>query len=159
MIFRIILCSVRSIVWFEKKYPLPSSSRTTNNEGENTTKEGRIEKENETTSLAQHHNSSTENHSDSDNETPSTTPVALPPIWLDRIMAVVYPGSLGVDEGIAHLTMKASVMKPFHTYVLFTFNSSYTPPPTFFFFSFFFIDMFLWFLLDDFAHMIIGFNA
>jgi hypothetical protein len=26
-------------------------------------------------------------------------------------MAVVYPGSLGVDEGIAHLTMKASVSK------------------------------------------------
>ena len=26
----------------------------------------------------------------------------VPPDWLDRIMALVYPGSLGVDEGIAN---------------------------------------------------------
>ena len=32
-----------------------------------------------------------------------------PPRWLDRAMSVVYPGSLGLDEGVAHLTMKASV--------------------------------------------------
>jgi hypothetical protein len=29
--------------------------------------------------------------------------------WLDGLMGVVYPGSLGVDEGIAHLAMKASL--------------------------------------------------
>lgn len=32
---------------------------------------------------------------------------SAPPEWLDRIMGLVYPGSLGIDEGIAHLTMKA----------------------------------------------------
>lgn len=32
-----------------------------------------------------------------------------PPRWLDRVMSLVYPVSLGIDEGIAHLTMKASV--------------------------------------------------
>ena len=32
-----------------------------------------------------------------------------PPRWLDRVMSLVYPISLGIDEGIAHLTMKASV--------------------------------------------------
>ena len=31
-----------------------------------------------------------------------------PPAWLDTAMAVVYPGSLGVDEDIAHLTMKVN---------------------------------------------------
>lgn len=31
------------------------------------------------------------------------------PSWLDTSMGIVYPGSLGVDEGIAHLTMKASL--------------------------------------------------
>jgi hypothetical protein len=34
---------------------------------------------------------------------------SVPPEWLDRVMGLLYPGSLGVDEGIAHLTMKASV--------------------------------------------------
>ena len=34
---------------------------------------------------------------------------ARPPEWLARVMSIVYPGSLGVDEGIAHLAMKASV--------------------------------------------------
>lgn len=28
---------------------------------------------------------------------------------LDRVMGAVFPGSLGIDEGIAHLTMKASI--------------------------------------------------
>jgi len=37
-----------------------------------------------------------------------STPVRVPAAWLDRVMAVVYPGSLGVDEGIAHLTMKVA---------------------------------------------------
>jgi len=31
----------------------------------------------------------------------------LTPTWLDRTMGVVYPGSLGLDEGIGHLAMKA----------------------------------------------------
>ena len=35
--------------------------------------------------------------------------LATPPSSLAWIMELVYPGSLGVDEGIAHLTMKASV--------------------------------------------------
>jgi len=34
---------------------------------------------------------------------------AAPPTWLDDIMGVLYPGSLGMDEGIAHLTMKATL--------------------------------------------------
>jgi hypothetical protein len=29
------------------------------------------------------------------------------PYWLDKCMLVIYPGSLGLDEGIAHLSMKA----------------------------------------------------
>jgi len=29
------------------------------------------------------------------------------PYWLDKCMAIIYPGSLGLDEGIAHLSMKA----------------------------------------------------
>jgi len=29
------------------------------------------------------------------------------PSWLNNVMGVVYPGSLGVDEGIGHLAMKA----------------------------------------------------
>lgn len=36
-------------------------------------------------------------------------PVAQPPVWLNRLMSLVYPGSLGVDEGVAHLTMKATL--------------------------------------------------
>lgn len=32
-----------------------------------------------------------------------------PPRWLDRVMGLVYPGSLGLDEGVAHLTMKATI--------------------------------------------------
>lgn len=32
-----------------------------------------------------------------------------PPAWLDYSMALIYPGSLGLDEGIAHLSMKATV--------------------------------------------------
>lgn len=31
----------------------------------------------------------------------------MTPTWLDRTMSVVYPGSLGLDEGIGHLAMKA----------------------------------------------------
>lgn len=34
---------------------------------------------------------------------------AAPPAWLDRAMSVVYPASLGMDEGIAHLAMKGSM--------------------------------------------------
>merc|ERR1719419_2023133 len=29
------------------------------------------------------------------------------PSWLEKLMGVVYPGSLGLDEGIGHLAMKA----------------------------------------------------
>merc|ERR1719285_1350506 len=29
------------------------------------------------------------------------------PAWLNSIMGVIYPGSLGIDEGIGHLAMKA----------------------------------------------------
>jgi len=29
------------------------------------------------------------------------------PSWLNRCMALIYPGSLGLDEGVAHLSMKA----------------------------------------------------
>jgi len=29
------------------------------------------------------------------------------PSWLDKCMALIYPGSLGLDEGVAHLSMKA----------------------------------------------------
>jgi len=29
------------------------------------------------------------------------------PYWIDRCMVVIYPGSLGLDEGVAHLSMKA----------------------------------------------------
>jgi len=29
------------------------------------------------------------------------------PRWMDRVMAVIYPGSLGIDEGIGHLAMKS----------------------------------------------------
>jgi len=32
-----------------------------------------------------------------------------PPRRLDQLMSVVYPGSLGLDEGIAHLTMKGTL--------------------------------------------------
>jgi len=32
-----------------------------------------------------------------------------PPPWLDAVMRILYPASLGLDEGIAHLTMKASL--------------------------------------------------
>ena len=31
---------------------------------------------------------------------------------LDRLMSIVYPGSLGLDEGIAHLSMKVHVSRP-----------------------------------------------
>jgi len=31
----------------------------------------------------------------------------MTPTWLDRTMGVIYPGSLGLDEGIGHLAMKA----------------------------------------------------
>ena len=34
-------------------------------------------------------------------------PLRLPPPWLDRVMLLVYPASLGLDEGIAHLTLRA----------------------------------------------------
>lgn len=34
---------------------------------------------------------------------------AVPPVWLDRVMSFVYPASLGIDEGIAHLAMKGSM--------------------------------------------------
>jgi len=29
------------------------------------------------------------------------------PSWVSMCMALIYPGSLGLDEGIAHLSMKA----------------------------------------------------
>jgi len=29
------------------------------------------------------------------------------PSWLDKCMALIYPGSLGLDEGVAHLSLKA----------------------------------------------------
>jgi len=29
------------------------------------------------------------------------------PVWLEKLMGVIYPGSLGLDEGIGHLAMKA----------------------------------------------------
>ena len=29
-----------------------------------------------------------------------------PPAWLDGVMGLVYPASLGLDEAIAHLSMK-----------------------------------------------------
>ncbi|GAB5366495.1 hypothetical protein AAMO2058_001148300 [Amorphochlora amoebiformis] len=32
-----------------------------------------------------------------------------PQEWLDNVMGFVYPGSLGLDEGVCHLTMKASL--------------------------------------------------
>lgn len=32
-----------------------------------------------------------------------------PPAWLDQAMALLYPASLGLDEGICHLTMKSTL--------------------------------------------------
>lgn len=37
----------------------------------------------------------------------SGAPQNVAPKWLDMVMALVYPGSLGLDEGICHLAMKA----------------------------------------------------
>mmetsp|Transcript_39485 Transcript_39485/g.66189 ORF Transcript_39485/g.66189 Transcript_39485/m.66189 type:complete len:418 (-) Transcript_39485:50-1303(-) len=36
-------------------------------------------------------------------------PVTVPPIWLDDVMGFLYPASMGMDEGVASLTMKASL--------------------------------------------------
>ena len=33
--------------------------------------------------------------------------VKLPPLWLDRLMALVYPASLGLDESLADLLIRA----------------------------------------------------
>jgi len=35
--------------------------------------------------------------------------VSVPPIWLDDLMGFLYPASMGMDEGVASLTMKASL--------------------------------------------------
>ena len=41
--------------------------------------------------------------------TPPTQPLRLAPWWLERLMAFIYPFSMGVDEGIAHLFLRAEV--------------------------------------------------
>jgi len=41
--------------------------------------------------------------------TPADQPPSLAPWWLERVMAFVYPFSMGVDEGIAHLFLRAEV--------------------------------------------------
>jgi len=38
---------------------------------------------------------------------PSARPPRLAPRWLERVMAFVYPASMGLDEGIAHLWLRA----------------------------------------------------
>jgi NADH:ubiquinone oxidoreductase subunit 6 (subunit J) len=81
VLFGGVLASVATIIWYEKTYPL--SPRVATEGGNN------IQSESEVTSLS--------------------VPISSPPLWLDRVMSVLYPGSLGMDEGICHLTMKASV--------------------------------------------------
>ena len=41
------------------------------------------------------------------NVPPSHPPPRLAPPWLERVMTFVYPASMGLDEGIAHLWMRA----------------------------------------------------
>merc|ERR1740138_325890 len=48
----------------------------------------------------------------SDDAQKDTRPISAcrkPPAWLDDMMSLIYPGSLGLDEGIAHLTMKGAL--------------------------------------------------
>jgi hypothetical protein len=109
----IVMCSVRSIIWFEKVYPLPKSTEASklsdqvNTDQAIAPNEG--EEEDESSAMTSNHHQQQNNTNTNNTQSSDSSTTVPPPLWLDRIMAVIYPGSLGVDEGIAHLTMKASV--------------------------------------------------
>jgi len=98
LLFAIVFASVMAIKWYEREYPLLPDNATTKSA-------------NPMGSSA----STFAPAADSSSQLESAAPVIsaeqstpVPAAWLDRVMAVVYPGSLGVDEGIAHLTMKVN---------------------------------------------------
>jgi hypothetical protein len=88
LLFGLVFASVVAISWYEKSYPLvPRQSDQAVNDLVAVSGEAAAAGDVTIEAAALHL-------------------VRVPPVWLDRFMAVVYPGSLGVDEGIAHLTMK-----------------------------------------------------
>jgi len=75
---------------------------------------GESKEEGDASSLAkaavQHDTPSTVDTVHADSKTAKdVTTARRPPPWLDNFMGLVYPGSLGLDEGIAHLTMKGTL--------------------------------------------------
>jgi hypothetical protein len=104
LLFSIVLASVLAIKWYEKEYPLLAKDSK-----ENATKLANP-MGNPASAFASTADSSSqlESAASVSSRAERSTPVRVPAAWLDRVMAVVYPGSLGVDEGIAHLTMKVA---------------------------------------------------
>jgi len=81
LLLAMVIASVVGIVLYERKYPaLPATTDTVQT-------------------------------SDDAHSEPSALPPAQsrPPPMLDRFMSLVYPLSLGLDEGICHLTMKSAI--------------------------------------------------
>ena len=104
LLFSIVLASVLAIKWCEKEYPLLAKDSD-----DNATKLANP-MGNPASAFASTADSSSqlESAASVSSRAERSTPVRVPAAWLDRVMAVVYPGSLGVDEGIAHLTMKVA---------------------------------------------------
>lgn len=113
----IVLLSVFSISWYERKYPISSlnvSARSIPHQRTTDTSKNEVAFERIIRSVPTIHiDTDVDIGIDIDIDDaiilPDPSPQYSPPIWLDKIMCLVYPGSLGVDEGIAHLTMKASM--------------------------------------------------
>jgi len=106
-----VVGSVVAISWFDKRYPLPIPPPT-----EGLVATSSLDEMSSNSEAGREHGrgaspSASNESPPSDTSTPTTPPLsaAPPPAWLDRVMSVVYPGSLGLDEGICHLTMKACV--------------------------------------------------
>jgi len=103
-----VVGSVAAITWFERRYPTtnaaPGGAGELDGEDGQGNSSGPQVKDAEAAAVMDEEEKEKKNGVDS-----TPTPTVAPPPCLDRVMAVVYPGSLGIDEGIAHLTMKASI--------------------------------------------------
>jgi hypothetical protein len=92
----IVMCSVRSIIWFEKGYPLPKSTEASNLSDQANTdqavapNQGEEEEDESIAMTLNHHQQNSTNSNNNQSSDGSTT--VPPPLWLDRIMAVIYPG-------------------------------------------------------------------
>lgn len=110
----LISVSVGCILWFESRYPVGIDRGTnciSHNPGARDLPHDLIEphvtEEVEKITVTEAYREDMISHFNVSSDKRSS--IEGPPEWLDRAMCVLYPGSLGLDEGLAHLSMKATL--------------------------------------------------